>query len=190
MIIHLAESDPVSLILAANGTSIGRELKRPNDVESWLRALLIAEDSTVENLSIVIEDTVRRDVASHLVRHTAYHPRHVVQSGRPDWTGKPRSTDPATPTRYYGRWNAKSLIEASKQRLCYRAMIATQAWFVELKHELLQSDHPELRALGFVLVPYCVYRHGCPFGKRGCGWYGFVGKANIEERYEATIAEF
>jgi len=57
--------------------------------EEWIDKLQ-AQHSTIEMCQIVVRDVVRGDVASHIVRHTKGHPRFTVESGRPDWTGKPR----------------------------------------------------------------------------------------------------
>jgi hypothetical protein len=70
----------------------------------------------------VTDDACRSDVVSHMVRHTRGHPRHYVQSKRPDWTGEERPKDPAAPRIYVSTWMRLSRCptNASVSGLCLK----------------------------------------------------------------------
>jgi hypothetical protein len=185
-----AESNPAQLIRRANLASMGKRPKEPDTWEptlEWARLMVLAEDSTLEMASLIIDDDIRGDVASHIVRATAYHPRHVVQSSRPDWTGKARP-GPEVTRIYFGKWNIKALLQMAKERLCYRAMKETREEIEAIKRYLLRSDDVLMKTVGWAMMPACVYRAACPFGKRSCKWFmgGFdvEGWDTIENRYD------
>ena len=194
--IEWAETNPAQLIRRANLTSMGKRIPE-NDTwkptEKWARSIVLSEESTLEYASLIISDDIRGDVAGHVVRHSAYHPRHVLQSSRPDWTNKDRP-GPEVKRMYLGKWDIKALIQASKERLCYRAMKETREEFEAIKLYLLNSDDVLMKAVGWSLCPACIYRSDCPFGKRGCGWMnnGFCsdGWDVIEDRYDQYNAQF
>jgi len=127
-----------------------------------------------------------------LVRHTAYHPRHWVQSSRPDWNGgKPR--DPNALIRYDTQHDPLALIEMMRKRLCFGAEINTRKQAEEIKKAFMNSDNDIIRAMGFAMVPHCVYRCGCSevFGK--CSRFSTLSgclTANILNRYEAFNEHF
>ena len=189
MTIEWAETNPAKLIRRANLASMG---KRVPESDTWkpslalCKSMVLAEDSTIELASLIIDDDIRGDVAGHLVRHTAYHPRHIVQSAREDWTGKPRP-GPEALRIYLGKWSIKALISMSRQRLCYRAMKETREEVEAIKRYLINSDDVLMQAVGWGLVTECVYRANCTAGKRSCHWFDSDwsdGWSSIEERYD------
>ena len=54
--------------------------------------------------------------------------------------------------------NAQALINVSRVRLCYQASPETRQAMVELKKTIYDID----KDISNVMVPNCVYRHGCP----------------------------
>jgi hypothetical protein len=65
-----------------------------------------------------------------------------------------------------------------RQRLCKRAAKATRHWAMHIKNLLLTSwfnrndDDKEFHeALSLAMVPACIYRGGCPEGKKTCGYW-------------------
>jgi hypothetical protein len=172
-----AESNPAQLIRRANLASMGKRPKEPDTWEpaiEWAKAMVLAEDSTLEYCSLIIDTDTRGDVASHIVRATAYHPRHVVQSSRPDYTGKARP-GPEVPRIYFGKWDIKALLQMAKERLCYRAMKETREEIGAIKLYLLRSDDVLMKAVGWGMMPACVFRCGCNQGERSCGAIGEHG---------------
>lgn len=182
---------PIREIHATNLLTLG---KKPGTKLPHAPDLMLAEHSTLEFTDITIEDEVRGDVIHQITRHTKGHPRFAVQSSRPDWTGKERP--PASATRLFKmKANPIALIAMARQRLCRKAMKETREWVERLKANLWEegdrlaqlsdddsSDY--LTAVSWALVPECVYRAGCPYGEKSCGFYKRIhASANIEGRY-------
>ena len=169
---------PLAEIHTSNLLTIGKEFKGKLP---YAPDLMLAEHSTLEFADIIVEDEVRGDVVSHLVRHTKGHPRFAVQSQRPDWLGKERPP-PSTPRLFRMKVNPIALMAMARERLCYKAMRETRLWMEELKRsvcdegdkvcELDADDTGEfLAALSWAMVPVCVHRGGCPYGDKTCGFY-------------------
>jgi hypothetical protein len=166
----------IEKITAANNISkgdIGFNFYIPLD--KW-KALLLSEHSTLEFSDFFLFDEVDGRVISHLVRHTKGHPRHVVQSHRPDWTGKERPSA-ETPRLYFSKWNPISWIFMMRQRLCYKSASHTRNFAVKAKKLLNGSNgfsggggEEFFNGIGWASVPECVYRAGCPY-KKSCGFY-------------------
>lgn len=170
MEIEWLESDPVSVIKKANLITLGRKIDKVKEAdEDWYIHTVLSEDSTLEWVHLKITDTVRSDVVNQLVRTTTYHPRHVVESFRPDWTGKDRPKDSASLRLYSSLWTPKALIHMARDRLCYKAMKETRDKVFEIK-DYLSSDSTFMEYIGMAMVPHCIYRYGCPF-KKSCGYF-------------------
>lgn len=187
MTISWAESNPCELIRLANLTTIG---KKPKDgwtpTKEWARKQVLAEHSSLEFASLIIQGDIRGDVVNQLVRATAYHPRHEVQSSRPDWTNKPRPS-PETLRGYMGKWDVKALLQMSKERLCNHAMKETREEVERLKLYLLKADDIFMNAVGWSMIPQCIYRGACPFLRNPCGWFESDwadGWSSLDERYD------
>jgi len=170
--IFFAEKDAAYYIHMANMVTIGKgKMDSFTPTIAWARRQVQAEHSTLDMANIIIIDEVRSDVVSHMVRHTAYHPRHYVESKRPDWTGTPRPKDPAATRLYMSRWPVKSILEMARQRLCFKAMKETREWVDKVKGSMIQSDDVLMRAIGEGMVRTCEYRGKCPYGRKGCKYY-------------------
>ena len=187
MEICLLCNDPLYVIQHANDVTLGKD--RPSclkcTMSEWAIDTIIAEHSTLEFVDLLIESDIRSDVCHQIVRHTAYHPRHVVQSFRPDWTGKKRP-EPHHHRKYLGKWSPKALFAMARQRLCYKAMEETRHFVEHIKRNLNDSPDFFLNAVGWAMVPECIYRNGCPF-KKPCGFHeGFVcNNTDIKSRYDS-----
>jgi len=186
---------PIRRIHQANLITLGKY--KPLEEIRWekvdLHHLFTAEHSTIEWVPIYIyEEDTRKDVTSHIVRHTKQHPRFVVQSGRPDWTGKERPP-PTAPTQFMICANPLALISMARQRLCYKAMKETREWMERVTNHLLYPslnngalDYEQViffQSLGEHMVPDCVYRGQC-CQKKSCGRYVDWDKDTLEERYK------
>lgn len=164
--------------LAARATKGKLETKLPNNIVKYTMNVLESEHSTIHQAIIrIIDYACRSDVCSQLVRHTDKMPRHYVQSHRPDWTGAPRPKDPAATRIYVSTWPIDALLVMARQRLCHLAMKETREKVLEWKRALSQIDPMRSQAevlcwsTSLAMVPSCVYRAGCPEGKRTCGWW-------------------
>jgi hypothetical protein len=189
MIAYWAENNPAGLIRKCNRESKGK----PTDLndgwkpsEAWCRDVVLSQHSTLDWASIIFEGDFRADVISHLVRHTNGNPRFVVCSWREDWTGNARPTDPGALRGFISKWNIRALLKMMQERLCYQAMEETRKTAEEMKRTIMASDDILMKTVGWASVPQCVYREGCPFGKKSCGLlkkhYGILDD-DIEMRY-------
>lgn len=197
---------PIKQIHQANLITIGKY--KPLSAIDWkkinIHDLFLGEDSTIEWVPIYIYAPTRKDVTSHIVRHTKQHPRFVVQSGRPDWTGKERPPHDAY-TEFMLCVNPLSLINMAKQRLCFKAMKETREWMEDVVKcmkayaDRLDNAARESRSeeaddalteratffstLARILVPDCVYRGQC-CQRKSCGLYDELYKADtLTRRY-------
>jgi len=180
--------------LAARATKGKLCTRLPDNIVKYTMNVLESEHSTIHQAIIRITDyACRSDVCSQLVRHTDKMPRHYVQSHRPDWTGAPRPKDPAATRIYVSTWPVDALLVMARQRLCHLAMKETRQKVLEWKQALSQADNPGSQsevlcwATSLAMVPSCVYRAGCPEGKRTCGWWNknkskYLDK-DIQERW-------
>lgn len=151
--------------------------------KDWVK-WLIAEHTPIETVQIQITcDGVEKPVVAQMVRHTDKHPRHFVQSSRPDLNnGKPR--DPNALIRYTSFWNPQALILMMRKRLCFTAECRTRELAKKIKWQMMNSENPLLQAVGEMCVPNCVYRCGCPEPWSTCNVHKSVYLSrDIETRY-------
>ena len=189
--IRLINADPsldlYEAALTCRGKTYNGEQLTYDKMVKWL----IAEHSPVEALHFQILLTEqKKPVVSQLVRHTAYHPRHWVHSSRPDLTGgKPR--DPNALIRYDCQYDPLALIEMMRKRLCFQAEIETLKQSERIKVAFMESGNDIIRAMGFVMVPHCVYRGGCPELFTDCGrWKKLDFSLDLIERYRIFNKQF
>lgn len=151
----------VDKIQKANLTSIGKRMsKKWIATQEWAEDQLHAQHSTLEFAHIYLEALVTTTEASHIVRHTKGHPRFVVESHRPDWTGKPRPKDPSTYRRIILMFTPYAFIEMCRQRLCHLAQQETRIFFESICREMTKSGDVMLASLGRYAMPDCMYRGG------------------------------
>jgi len=142
-------------------------LSVPKDWSKYWRKQLIAMHSTIRMISFTITDMIPRSVAMQLVRHTAFSPQPYVQSSRPDWTGKPRSSDPHEPKWCKFLYTPESFLWMCHKRLCMRTEENTrkvvEKWVeylcnldpaTQYEHKTLGNVHL-LREMGRLAVPNC-----------------------------------
>jgi hypothetical protein len=153
------------------------------------RDYLIAEHSPIRRFIIAWRyKKLLKRVSTHLARHI--HQLPFVSSTRPDWFEGHEGDEIVD---HLQDSNAQALIDMARKRLCFRAWKGTREAMEGIKYSLMHSTDPYLRVLGEVLVPNCVYRTGCPEGKRGCGWFVkscILSSQTIEERYLAYNEKF
>ena len=133
-----------------------------------------------------------KSAIAQFVRHTDKHPRHFVQSSRPDLNGgKPR--DPNALIMYTAFYNPQALILMMRKRLCACAEKKTRQIAALVKKQLMLSAEPLLQAIGEVCVPNCVYRCGCPEPWSKCQFFKcqeLMHEAEILKRYEKYNEHF
>ena len=141
-----------------------------DEVEFWIKQI-VANHSTLRSIHFRLVDTRPKSVVMQIIRATKGHPQPEVQSSRPDWTGKERSSDPYEDKLFMQDHTAESFIEMAKQRMCMRTEKKTRMFMAEMIVELRASKSPFLRAVGYCCAPACSWYGGkCPEIK-GCGNY-------------------
>lgn len=140
--------------------------KPKNEVEYWIKQI-VANHSTLRCIHFRLVDTRPKSVIMQIIRATKGHPQPEVQSSRPDWTGKERSSDPYEDKLFMQDHTAESFVEMAKQRLCRRTEEKTRAFMLEMVATLRKSKEPFLQAVGYCCTPPCKILKGCP-ELRGC----------------------
>lgn len=150
------------------GEEVTENWKPKNEVSYWTKQCL-ALHSTIRCLHFRIIDEVPRSVAMQLVRHTSGHPQPEVESSRPDWTGKERSTNPYELKKIIIDFTPESFLIMARKRLCNRTEGNTRKTVENWVHYMKDSEIPLLQAVAACSVPQCEYMGGyCPELK-GCG---------------------
>ena len=140
--------------------------KPKDEVEFWIKQI-VANHSTLRSVHFRLVDTRPKSVIMQIIRATKGHPQPEVQSSRPDWTGKERSSDPYEDKLFMQDHTAESFVEMAKQRLCMRTEANTRNFMREMVETLKESKDPFLKAVGYCCHPACYWLQGCPEIK-GC----------------------
>lgn len=152
-----------------------------DEVEYWIKQI-VANHSTIRSVRFRLVAKAPKSVIMQLIRATKGHPQPEVESSRPDWTGKERSSNPYEEKLFSQDHTAESFIEMAKQRLCKRTEVSTRK-FMELMVEVLRaSKDPFLKAVGFCCAPVCYWYKRCPEIK-GCS-------DNIAKLSDAVITKY
>ena len=135
----------------------------PKDMtEFWIKQIC-ANHSTLRSIHFRLVDTRPKSVIMQFIRATKGHPQPEVESSRPDWTGKERSSDPYEDKLFMQDHTAESFIEMAKQRLCNRTEKYTKEFMWEMVDALRANKDPFLRAVGYCCHPACWWFNGkCP----------------------------
>ena len=162
--------------------------------EKFKRDILIAEHSPIRDISI---KWIWRGIWSYIATHWSRHKWECfIKSQRSDRTGVRRNKLPQdAPVDFTGEANAQNLIDTQRKRLCYTADPDTRKYAEDLKRTAMQLKGYE--QLGWVMVPNCIYRCGCPEMSR-CGfWHDLKARTNgailtdsIQDRYDLYNALF
>ena len=138
------------------------ELWKPKEeTEYWIKQI-VANHSTLRCIHFRLVDTRPKSVIMQIIRATKGHPQPEVQSSRPDWTGKERSSDPYEDKLFMQDHTAESFIEMARQRLCNRTEENTRKFMAQMVIALRNSPEPFLQAVGYCCAPYCGWYRRCP----------------------------
>ena len=133
-----------------------------DEVEFWIKQI-VANHSTLRSVHFRLVDTRPKSVIMQIIRATKGHPQPEVESSRPDWTGKERSSDPYEDKLFMQDHTAESFIEMAKQRLCTRTEPRTRQFMNDMVIALRQDRNPFLKAVGYCCAPACRWLGGrCP----------------------------
>lgn len=125
-----------------------------DEVEFWIKQIC-ANHSTLRSVHFRLVDTRPKSVIMQIIRATKGHPQPEVESSRPDWTGKERSSDPYEDKLFMQDHTAESFIEMAKQRLCARTESKTRQFMADMVISLRQDKNPFLKAVGYCCAPAC-----------------------------------
>jgi hypothetical protein len=82
--------------------------------------------------------------------------------------------------------NAQSLINISRKRLCGKASLETRHAWEKVRKEMKVKD----KAMADVMVPECVYRGFCPYGKDTCGYFNTPMWYDWRMKYMDIVEKF
>ncbi len=144
----------------------GKEYTDKEPSREFIQKVIISEHSPIRMCEIFIRfREIPSWVSVHFVRHN--HSLPFVSTQRTDRTGTDRRKLPQdNPVREEINYNAQSLIDVARKRLCYKASPETRMQMEELK-EKIRETQPELAKC---MVPNCIYRCGCPEFE-SCGYF-------------------
>lgn len=150
--------------------------------EFWIKQI-VANHSTLRSIHFRLVDTRPKSVVMQIIRATKGHPQPEVQSSRPDWTGKERSSDPYEDKLFMQDHTAESFVAMARQRLCRRTEEKTRAFMIEMVAALRKSKDPFLQAVGYCSTPPCKYMGACP-EINGC-----LGKPKLSDYFLGLYRE-
>ena len=199
--IELITKNPMYYVKDLNCLTIGKRAikdKPYSDEEQekfWWDAFL-SEHSTLRTAQFrIVDDNMRGDIASQLLRATKGHPQPEMQSSRPDWNnGEKRKPSNEIFRLFAHVHTAESFMALCRQRLCYSTMKETREKVEEILEIMSNSDEAFFRVLAKCCVPQCIYRFGCCEKRTNCrlvdrfdGYYEnhkHEDMLNLKERYE------
>lgn len=166
MKVRLLNKDPMfdyrQFCKVTQGILLEENTLHPKDeLRFWMKQF-IACHSTLRCLHFRIIDNIPRTVAMQLVRHTDGHPQPEVESSRPDWKGKERSTDPYEKKLVAIDFTPESYIKMAQKRLCKRTEEKTRKVVQLWSAHLVIHPLPFFQALGMTSQPRCFWYGGCP----------------------------
>ena len=133
-----------------------------DEVVFWIKQI-VANHSTIRSVKFRLEASAPKSVVMQIIRATKGHPQPFVESSRPDWKGKERSSDPYEKKKFIMDFTAESFVEMCKQRLCERTEKRTNNFVWGIVDELRTSEEPFLKAVGYCCHPACWWFNGkCP----------------------------
>lgn len=136
----------------------------PQDEYNFWNRTFDREESIAEIIMLKIRlSEMPKKVIGQIVRHTKFHPRYFVQTSRPDLTGQPRNPDELISMDIV--CNPLALIYMARQRMCTRAEKQTQEAARLIRGYMRDSEDTLLMAIGDLMMPDCVYRGRCAYGK-------------------------
>lgn len=161
--------------------------KEPSDKFKY--KVLIQEHSPIRAVEYIIHfERIRQWVTTHFVRHwLGFIP--FVHSQREDRRvlDVPRDELPQGAENDMDVLiNAQSLINVSKKRLCGKASPETRHAWIMVTNKMAEIDP----AMARVMVPECVYRGFCPYGKDGCGYVKSNNFKEVRQDYIDIVKEF
>lgn len=171
-------------------TTVGKAFTENVPSNEFKKKLLISEHSPIRLLEV---DWTWMKIPYWVSQEWARHKfEKFITTQRDDRVENeiPRGKKPQdSPVNYDGYANAQNLIDSFRKRLCFQARPEARELAEEFKIEIRQKE----KELSDVLVPNCIYRHGCPEFTQ-CGfWEGFLKFCyernlpleTIQQRYDA-----
>lgn len=187
IIVRVLNEDPDRDIMKCRLRTRGKAYNGQSPTDAQVLAMYIAEESPIEVIQYMIECfDVPKSVRNQIFRATKKLPRFFAETSRPDLTGKPR--DDSGSTNFIIVANTAAILEIAKQRLCGKTEANTRHFVRLLKRTLCLDENKYSSALGYAMVPYCLYQNGCKFYERGCKESPFMATEFIPSILHRTRA--
>ena len=180
--IQIKRLSGIDEIRTANGTTVGKEyVNTPKD------KIYITEHSTLMfGTWFVTTDELCRSACLQLKCHNKRDGFYsVMQSSRPDWTGKSNIMDRKELMFFTMIFSDMALIKISWERLCGRASLETSSFWSKICELAIQHE-PSLSGR---LVPSCIAR-GCCKEDRCCGFIHTQEASDARLKYVANMPVF
>ena len=150
--------------------------KPKNETEWWIKQI-VANHSCIRSVHFRLVDTRPKSVVMQIIRATKGHPQPEVESSRPDWTGKERSSNPYEDKLFMQDHTAESFVAMARQRMCKKTEERTRQFMLEMVASLRKSKEPFLQAVGYCCTPPCRILGACP-EPHGC-----TGKPKLSDYF-------
>jgi hypothetical protein len=168
--------------------TVGKKKLDKEPSKEWKRRILLQEHSPIRAVEYIISfDSVRQWVSVHLTRHwlgflpfvhSQRSDRRVLDCSRDELPqGSLNDMDVLA--------NAQALINVSRKRLCGKASPETRHAWKKATEEMEKVD-PEMAS---VMVPECIYRGFCPYGKDSCQFCNTDRYQEELKQYRESIKE-
>lgn len=140
-----------------------KKITTPEDELKFWLFHLCAEHSTLRFISFSITDKIPKSCVMQIIRATKDHPQPVVQSSRPDWCGKERSSNPYEEIYTEILYTPGAFLAMCRQRLCTKTERRTREVIENWVNEMRESENPLIKAIGYCAIPQCEYQGNiCP----------------------------
>ena len=168
-------------------TTVNKSHSEVEATDRFKMKMLISEHSPIRLLKVRwLWEGLKSWISVHFSRHKF---ECFISTQRTDRTGIDRSElSQDALVNFEGEANAQHLIDVARKRLCYCSSQETREQMEDLKITLMKNS--DTYEVGFVLVPNCIYRYGCPEFEK-CGHFDVfldhcpnAHTLDIEDRYK------
>ncbi|MDC7221575.1 MAG: hypothetical protein PQJ59_16695 [Spirochaetales bacterium] len=148
--------------------TIGKKPKKGDTFnETWVKKSILSRHSHIRCIQVEFEFETTRPVRDQLLRCTHGFVEKYVETSRPDRTGKPRDLNSLS--KYLLVFNIEGMIKMFLDRLCCQTEVDTRKLVESIKKEMMNHEDPIIQAIGFMMVPKCIWYAGCnEFQEKDC----------------------
>lgn len=144
--------------LITKGKNVEKVTTPEDELKFWIRHIC-TEHSTLRFITFTITDCIPKSCVMQIIRATKDNPQPEVQSSRPDWCGKERSSNPYQEIYTEIKYTPGAFLAMCRQRLCLKTEAKTRAVINNWVDQMRNNDNPLIKALRFCAMAQCEY-HG------------------------------